>query len=225
MVRLISLLGLVGVAGCLQPNKDADLVPANPFGKPVPLPATKANFAPAGADVYMRVDLAGRKILAANPEIGMRPRFAAIGSPSPEIFHQGNQIVWITAGLVNQCQTEAALTAVLSHELARMVSEREAAAGRKARDPERLPPLDVPIGQAGNYTGGGDMPHMAEMAKFERMHPQRRNLPAPDPQALAQRYLEKAGYQKADLDAVRPLLDAAEKNCAFEQQFTGSHAR
>jgi hypothetical protein len=220
--RFISLLGILfGMTGCLQHGKDADMVPADPFGKPLPVPARKANFAPAPTDVFMRVDLAGRKIMAANPEIGLRPTFAAIGSPSPEIFHQGTAILWITAGLVNQCKTEAALAAVLSEELGKMVSEREAMASRKARDPDRLPPLEVPIGQAGNYGSSADLTHMAEMGKFERMHPPRRNLPPPDPHALAVRYLEKAGYQKADLDLVRPLLDAAEKNCALEWQLAG----
>ena len=42
------------------------------------------------------------------------------------------------------------------------------------------------------------------------------------PDALARRYLKKAEYSEADLEAVRPVLRAAEKNTALEKQFKGN---
>ncbi len=225
---LCLLVPFVATTGCLPESfkgeTRSERVPANLFGpsdpKP-PAPIRQVSYAPAPTELGMRVDFIGRKLLADNPQIALRPRFGAIGSPSPEVFHQGTDLVWITAGLVEQCKTESQLAAVLSVELGKMVSEREALASPTSRNPEGLPPPDVPIGQAGNMSGP-DLTHLAELGKYERSHPRRqRRLPPPDPQALAGMYLEKAGYQKTDLDSVQPLLQAAEKNFVFEKQMKG----
>ncbi len=221
---LCLVLVLGGAVGCVSGEK-TETVPSNPFGNGAPVePARNASFAPAPSEISARVDQVGRKILAANPQIGVKPLFATIGSPSPEVFHQGTTMVFITMGLVQQCKTEAQLAAILSRELGKMVSEREARTSAGTRDPERLPPVDVPIGQAGmsSFTSGADLTHMAEVGRFENSHPRRRGpLPAPDPMALARIYLEKAGYREADLEFARPLLDAAEKNAGLEKQLGG----
>src|SRR5260370_29443668 len=207
-------LGLVlGCAvGCVSGEK-TETVPANPFGNGARVePARNASFAPAPSEISARVDQVGRKILAANPQIGVKPLFATIGSPSPEVFHQGTTMVFITMGLVQQCKTEAQLAAILSRELGKMVSEREARTSAGTRDPERLPPMEVPIGQAGmsSFNSSPDMTHMAEMGRFENTHPRRRGpLPAPDPMALAPLYLPKARSREADLDFARPPLNPA----------------
>jgi hypothetical protein len=226
MKRILNLaMVLAAAAGCVSSGENTATVTANPFGAPAPAEPTKqANFAPAPSEISARVDQVGRKILAANPQIGLKPLFATIGSPSPEIFHgeqHGTAMVYVTQGLVQQCKTEAELAALLSRELGKMVSEREARTSAQTRDPERLPPLDVPIGQAGmsGVNSSPDLTHMAEMGRFENTHPRRRGpLPAPDPMALARIYLSKAGYREADLDFARPLFNAAEKNVALEKQ-------
>jgi hypothetical protein len=105
-----------------------------------------------------------------------------------------------------------------------MVSEREARTSALTRDPERLPPMDVQIGQAGmsGITSGSDLTHMAEVGRFENSHPRRRGpLPPPDPMALARLYLAKAGYKESDLAAARPLIDTADKNVSLEKQLGG----
>ena len=38
-------------------------------------------------------DYVGRKVVAANPQLGMRPLFATIQSPTPEIFHVDQRVV------------------------------------------------------------------------------------------------------------------------------------
>src|SRR5207237_1039878 len=97
-----------------------------------------------------RVDIVGRRIIAANPQVGAKPMFATIGAPEPEIFHRGTSDVYVTEGLVKQCSTDGQLAAILCSELGKVVAEREALSPPRTRRPERTPPADVPIGNAGN---------------------------------------------------------------------------
>lgn len=211
-------------------------VPANPFdnGAPPP-PVARASYTAAGLDVAARVDTLGRKIVAANPQSGVRPLFHTIGAPvgapagapgpaqggaAAAVFHQRTDAIFITEGLVRQCKTDAELAAVLCHELGKMVAERETLAGLQARVPEQPGPTDVPIGNdtAGSF-GPADQTHLAELAKYGRRAPgPAPRLPPPDADQLARGYLEKAGYCKTDLDGVAPLLNAASTNVALERQ-------
>src|SRR5262249_22936697 len=152
---------LLLTGGCLPMqllDPDAEtgtaLVPASPFGNPpaATTATTKAAFAPASRDLALRVDRVGREVLAANPQIGCRPLFATIGAPQAELFHQGTTMVHVTEGLVKQCQSDGQLAALLCVELGKMVSEREALASPQMRNPERRPPSDVPIGNAGQFS-------------------------------------------------------------------------
>jgi hypothetical protein len=221
MLRNVSLFGLVLVGGgCI--THGTSTVPSNPFGNSTAstAPVRKANYTAAAPEISMRVDTIGRKLVAANPQLGMRPLFATIGDPKPEIFHQETRIVYVTAGLVDMCKTDKQLAAVLSHELGRMVSEREARTSAATREAAGLPPPETMVGLGGGYSGAPDMTHMAEMARYEKRAP-RLPLKPPDPRYLAQNYLEKAGYSRAELDAAIPLLDAADKNFTWEAQITG----
>lgn len=209
-------------AGCLLDEPKTALVPTNPFGSAPPMPpATRANYAPASTDVAAHVDTIGRQLIAANKEIGLQPQFRTIGTPQLEVFHQGTSEVLITEGLAKQCTTDGQLAAILSRELARMVAERESLAGPDMRRPERLPPMEVRIG---NDNGAGfgpapDQTYLAELGKFEK---DRRNmnqpLTTPDPDALARAYLTRAGFAPAELDEVQPTLKAAAENATFARQ-------
>jgi hypothetical protein len=225
-------LPLLLIAGCLpmqilDPDGETSgttLVSTSPFGAP-PTPApttTKVSYAPASKEIALRVDRIGREILAANPQIGCRPLFATIGAPQSEIFHQGQSFVHLTEGLAKQCQSDGQLAALLCLELAKMVAEREALASPQMRRPERRPPMDVPIGNAGQFSTP-DLTRMAELAPYDQERRQRatKNLPAPDANVLARGYLEKAGYAKSELEAVASLVSAAERNCALERQVNG----
>jgi hypothetical protein len=213
-------LGLA--TGCLTSEAPTTLVAANPFGAPPPSPpATRASFAPAPLEPAARVDSLGRKLLAANPQLGVRPLFRTIGAPQPEIFHVGTSEIDLTVGLVNQCATEGQLAAVLCHQLGKMIAERETLAGPQARDPERPPPMEVRVGNdnAGSF-GPADQTHLAELAKFDRERRRSANQPSPppNPQTLARTYLTKAGYTAGELDAAAPALQAAAENHTFAKQ-------
>jgi hypothetical protein len=208
-------------AGCLGPEPRTALVPADPYSQTPPQPpGTRAAYAPAPLEAAARVDTVGRKLLAANKEIGLRPQFRVIGAPTPEVFHQGTAEVLVTEGLVKLCTTDGQLAAVLSHELGKMVAEREALAGPQTRSPQRLPPMEVRVGNDNVGAMTADQTHLAELGKFERERRRPTNTapPLPDPQTLARDYLKKAGYSDADLDAVTPHLKGAAENTTFARQ-------
>lgn len=220
MVHRVLAVVLLGVSGCFGPATRPMLVPHEPLSgaPPVPPPVRPA-YAPAALDAAARVDSIGREILAANKQIGIQPQFCTIGAPQPEIFHRGTVEVTLTEGLVRKC-SDGQLAAVLCLELGKMVAEREAQAGPPMKAPDRLPPLDVPVGNdlAGSR-GMPDQTHLAELARFEKERKQRQQAPpAPDPRALARSYLTRTGYPATELEAAAPILQEAAENNTFARQ-------
>lgn len=214
--------------GCppLETPRSPQMVPESPFST-VPPPVVPARqltgYSAAPLEAAARLDTVGRHVLASNPQIGLKPLFSAIAGPQPEIFHVGTGQVVVTEGLIKQCPTDAQLAAVLCVELGKMVAAREAKADPKARVPERLPPIDVPVGNDNaGLEPSPDLTRLAELGRYEKER-RRPNAPPPlppDPQMLANQYLTKSGYPPAELDAVAPLLREAAKNNVFEKQFT-----
>ncbi|MFO0809978.1 MAG: M48 family metalloprotease [Gemmataceae bacterium] len=205
------------VAGCL--SDDARL------GGEAVRTLPPVNATPASTEVAARVDAVGRGILAANPQIGAKSLFRTIGSLQPEIFHRGTSDVFITEGLVRQCQTDGQLAAVLCHELGKMVAEREAVAPTAARQPAVGPPPDVRVGTDSLLGMAPDMTRMRELADYDRARrDQPHRLAPPNAAALSRNYLLRAGFKDADLQAAAPLLQAANANTAFEKQLTAPRA-
>lgn len=223
---LLILPCLLSLCGCLSEEESTTLVSPNPFAGQTPAPppnrVLKSATTPS-VETAARVDTLGRKILACNQQIGMRPLFRVIGAPMPEIFHVGQGNLYVTDGLVNQCKSDGELAALLCHELGKMVAEREALS---SASPERLPPISVPVGSdnAGSF-GAADGTGLVELARFGKSP---RGTPTnngyavslPNPETLARKYLTKACFAPADYDAVMPLLQAAEKNTAWEKQMS-----
>ncbi|MBY0526646.1 MAG: hypothetical protein K2R98_24835 [Gemmataceae bacterium] len=223
---LVPVLALA--IGCVGEESRTLLVPDSPF-KPPTAPAspaspamTRASYAPAATQVAARVDTVGRNIIAANPQTGIRPLFMTIGSPQPEVFHRGTSEIGITEGLVKQCTTDAQLAAVLSYELGKMISEREALAAPRTRAMLQEPPQNVPVGNdsGGFYGSSADLTRLAEQAKFRPPASREAPPPPPDPKALARDYLTKAGFAPTELDLAEPILKAANANTAIEKQMT-----
>jgi hypothetical protein len=212
---------LLAVAGCLP--QDAALVPSNPFAtEPAPPPSQTASASPATNEEATRVALVGQKLVAANPQLGVRPLFRTMAVPQVEVFHRGTTEVLLTEGLARQC-TEGQLAAVLSVELGKMASEREAQSPIKDQVPARDPPPPLFVGGDNvSSRGAADLTHLAELAPYERQRRQAAGqLPPtpPDPQVLAHGILLKAGYSATDLQAADPVLKLADQNMTLERQF------
>src|SRR5271165_322592 len=93
-------LALISLTGCLPPFTEPEFgqVPTSPFPPSVTQTVKRANtlnYAPADPDLGWRVDAVGRKLLAANPQTRLTPLFAAIGAPTPEIFHVDQTVVYV----------------------------------------------------------------------------------------------------------------------------------
>jgi hypothetical protein len=229
--RSLVLAPVLLLAGCLplqllDPGSlvpHAEMVPASPFGSPGPIRnvPVKAAFSPASTEMALRVDYVRRKVLAANPKLTVQPAVGLSSLPHPEIFHQGTQLIHVTEGLVKLCKNEDELAALLCLELGKMVSERASLRHPRGRTAEGAPPLDVPIGNSGQ-PGATDQVAVAELGRYEsRQQQTAAHQPPLDPYVLAARYLEKAGYPRAALDAVAPLLEAADRHYVLEKQFKG----
>lgn len=226
-MRSLCAVSLILATGCHSLFEQPKLatVSANPFGLQAESRAAKINYEQADEAVCMRVDAVGRKLLHANPQMGLNPKatfFATIGkSPHPEVFHIGTHMVYVTDGLVQRCSSDPELAAVLALELGKIVAKREAAASPDMRNPDRLRPIQVPIGNAGQITNP-DLVSQVELAKHEKERPKsQKSLPRPHPEALARGYLENAGFLAADLDSVQPLLQEAQNGTTLERQFKG----
>lgn len=212
-------------AGCMaltETEKTAQVSPQ--FFESAPTSVARSPVPAAEDSLCVRVDFVGRKVAAANSQIGVHPKFATIQSPSPELFHVDQRVIYITDGLVKQLPTEADLAAVLAYELGRIVAEREARARLDLRAAAARPPIQVPIGSTGP-SAATDMVATVEMAKYDKARRDLQKAPEKlDPQELARKYLEGAGYLRTDFDRVQPQLQAAEKNVSLERLVKGQPA-
>jgi hypothetical protein len=220
---------VLAAAGCNSTDGPLPTVGSNPFAPALATPMPSASHAPATEAVGRRVNDVGQKLLAANAGLPVRPLFLAVGSPEPEVFHRDDTSIFISEGLANRCASEAQLAAVLSHELGKMISTREALLALKGRRPDREPPVGMPVGNdSGGVFGAADATRLAELGKFDETRRATAGAapsPPPDPDLLARTFLKKAGYQPADLDAVAPLLRDAEQHSDLEKQLTSGPIR
>jgi hypothetical protein len=207
-------------AGCVG-DEQTVLVSPSPFRDPATPPAVRVQHGPPNQELAQRLSTIGVKIITANPQLGIRPFFQAIGTPDVELFHNSTSQVFMTEGLARQCQTEGQFAALLAFEFGRMIAEREAT--RSTTDPEPLPPLETPVGNEvrGSF-GAVDGMHMYEMTRYEQKRNRAREAKLPlDPRMLAKTYLTKAGYEPTEIDAVAPLLSRVETSGGgFERQLT-----
>ncbi len=224
---VLALLPLTG--GCLAPfggleKSTIALVPAQSISTPVTTTSSKVSYAPGSTEMSLWVDAVGHKILAANPDAQIKPFFATVGANQPEVFHKGDQMLYITEGLVKKCQNEGQLAAVLSEELAAMEAERRTLARGKVRDAEPPLPITVPMGNAGQFNAP-DLTRLAELSRVDRTRAPGASRPEPiDPHALARNFHRNARFTDADYEAARPLLREAEGNWSLEKSINGSAA-
>ncbi len=222
-------LGLFGCCcslGCQLMPKENLTIPDVPWGhfKAVETPGMpKVN--PASTANAIRAGTLGKKIIDANKAVGIRPSIHTIGGEQIEVFHRGTEQIFLTDGLVRQA-SDPQLAAIISLELAKMVTEREALEGPMTRNFELSPPQEVVIysDRGGNF-GSPDGTQMAELAKIERRRGSpNRNIKLPDPPTLAINMLKKAGFGSEALASAQPLITQSQQQSTFEKQMRGANS-
>jgi hypothetical protein len=186
------LLALAGLSGCVEDN-------FKPRTSNVPVQTPNL---PAGSQANATwVDSIGRKILAANKDLGFQPTFFTLGKPELVLYHQGTEQICISDGLVNKCKTDAELAAVICSELGKMVAEAQSQ-GRTVR-PDREPLLPAVGGDSVGVTP--DRTALAEQAMWEKKNPPPRGYFTSDrdPRQLAQQYLVNTDRTFSADDLVR----------------------
>lgn len=211
---------LLLLAGCLE-----DPHPLVVTGTPPPpsnRPDRHVSRAPATEASARRVIAVGARLVAANPAPGIRPVFVTVGAPQMELFHTGGGLdsyqVYISEGLVQRCVTDEQLAAVLSTELGRIVSERETISSGRPRRGTFIPPSEQIGSEVGGSFGSADGTRLMELGHLKRQQ-DRVKMPPASPDALAGRYLGKAGIDPSVLADVAPLLRQAEEQGRMERQF------
>ena len=226
LALLTFLLGLA-VGGCLSDEQKLTMVPSSPFGTSGRTRTASFKQAPAATqEIALRVDRVGKKLVAANPRIGLKVAFFSCGLAHEEIYHQCHKdvgAIYITEGLVKQCKTDGELAAVLSQELGKIMSEQMAQVRPASR--RTPPPLMNPrVGNDNNGTfGTPDGTDQMILYRFEHERQQAPSLPAAPPPAstLARIYLSGAGFDPKNLETVAPLLRKAEKQSSVELSMSG----
>lgn len=217
---------LLLLTGCiptqlLPEDPPTQQVGGSPFADARAQPPLRVNYPPASQETSYRVELIRGRLVGENPQIGLRPYVTAIGSGDPEVFHIGPN-VYITEGLVKQCQTEGQLAGVIANELGRMISERESIISDHIRQPERPLPIDLPIGGT-SFNRDRNPLREVELGRYEQRYPkQSKKLERPNPEHVARTILERAGYERTELDAAIPLLQNADRYAAVQNQFKGA---
>jgi hypothetical protein len=207
---------IVVLAGCIETGEPA----LSYFRRPEPLDVMPS-ISPASTEVAARVDSMGRKLLAANPQIGSKPMFHTIGAPHVEVFHRGTTEVFVTEGLVKQCCTDGQLAAVLCVELGKMIRDREASVPNIVRTNDSLPPMDDRLGLDDHFGGTTDSANWKDQVDYDKHRKQQsKRLRPPEPMLLARDYLAKAGFDQHDLQAAQPILQEAANKLLIEPQIT-----
>jgi hypothetical protein len=175
----------------------------------------------ADLEVQARAENLGHLIVARNTFIGIDPVFRVLGVKESVLFHVGTGQLLISQGLVEKCQTDAELAAVLCSELGQMVTEKRAALAVR-RDVEPIPEA-VTTNALSPGGGAFDAGQQVGLAMHERKFPKNGSrLDALDSVASARELLQGAGYSSAELDRVDALLKLDPRNEQLRKQMGGS---
>jgi hypothetical protein len=173
----------------------------------VPMPTSQKppEGKPPSLAVASRVDQVGRAVVAANPFTGLDVGFQVIGRAEPLIAHRDRHGIFISEGLVDRCQTDGELAAVICLELGKMMAEERTLArmGYSAR-------AEVPVPDAmGANDLAGDPVRLAEAVQKHGTAQKASSSSASDPQAIAAELLKTAGHDVKLLETVKPYLKDA----------------
>ncbi len=200
-----------GLAGCVAPDGTTEM-PWDAISRREERGPDLTKTPAASAKAATRVDAVGGKVAAANSaDLAKRPVFVTAGVPELLLFSKSDGQIVVSEGLVNRCETDDDLAALLAAELGKMAARAHADAPRA----EDLPPDP---GLHSDVVGGRmdpDQTRLAEQGLMGRRPAgdrRARQSAGPDPAVLSRGYLKKAGYDPEALQHVEPWLKEAAEN-------------
>jgi hypothetical protein len=197
-----------GLLGCTpQPWVAQPQAAPPPFQKPAPPPSGGEIQQVSGrysTPQQARVNEVGRKLLEGNKPLALKPRFDVVPGTQQQLSHAGEHQISISEGLVNACETDGQLAALLAAEMGRMVAARQERQAAAQAEEDRLPPIDVGIGPDGG--GYGPQARQAELAKLGFNRRKSDPVPPPDADLLARQILTRGGFAAAEMNSVQHLL-------------------
>jgi len=231
--RSVDIAGAIcvcfGALGCAHSDwsvmKSLSPEPSIPGTVKVKTPGNP-NIPLAHLETTERVETLAKRIVSQNPFTGIEPIVYVLGVKESVLFHRGSQELFISEGLVKKCKTEAELAAVLSTELGQMMAEKRSVA-RTADDRDTIPSSALPGGISVAGGAPADLGREAEVAFHERRHPRsaRSDAAKGDTVAkLARELLKGAGFDEAEFDRVKPLVQQSERGTALRKQMSNSAA-
>lgn len=187
------------------------LVQADPFDGPRASPLVQTAYTHLATENASRVSAIGAKLIAANPQLGIRPTFVTVGWSQPSVTHKETSHIVISEGLVKQCQSDGQLAAVLAMEIGKIITEREAGRNPLQADAQRPVPYELRVGtDSDNGFTGANLIRQAELARYEKQRLAEASTRS-NPEVVARNVLTKAGYPLTDLDSVLLLQNSAQK--------------
>ncbi len=175
------------------------------------------NVTPESMKTAERVDSLGRRVVAQNPFSGLEPLFHVVWVRESVLFHRGTAEVFVSAGLVEKCNTEPELAAVLCAELGKMSAEKRRAA-LHGKDRDGIASLVSPDPNA------LDAAKSAEVSKLDKSPPHRFTTDELNADTVARELLRGAGFDPGELDKVQPLLKQSQRGTDIRKQLAGSAA-
>jgi hypothetical protein len=203
-LAVVAAVVLTLVGGCQQSScwRSTTSAAEPPYVKPErPAPASGIQQASGGyvAPQNVRVQHVAAQLVQANAVLGLRPKFEVVPGDQKMLRREGHRIV-VSEALVDACETDGQLAALLALELGQMVADRQAARS----EPENVaPPPEVHIG---GPDGGGFGPQLRQ-AELAKLGLDRRRPPAgvPDVQTLACQILSRSGFDPKEVQRALPL--------------------
>ena len=202
------LLPLLLVVGCLGEDNLAQ--DARMQFKEVEMPADSA----ATVEVAERVERVGKTLIAQNPFLGVDPAFQTLGKPESEIFHPDLGAIFITQGMVERCETDDQLAAVLAKELVAM--NAEVRAGKRFELATSLEATPSSTGQG----FGSDPQAVGTQYVIDQQKKKTAHVPNDDADEHILTLLDTAGYNKSAYSEVTSLLQQAGRNHSLANQLS-----
>lgn len=176
---------------------------------------------PAPPEMSARVHQLGESLLGQNPFVGVSPVFYVVGRRDLEMYHPGPEGLFITQGLVETCQSDEEVSALLAVELGKMSAEARAAKRMRVAETFR------PVGGPGNLTTGNapdEIQLRAEAIFQEETQKTKKPRGTEDAAAISAELLQSVGIDRKHLDTVRRRLAESPSRTPIADQMTPKSA-